>query len=195
MDRVRWPQRCLSVLLLIPVVATACGSSGEGRVLAEGKNVGEFEASRNPFEFEAADARRFVITKVEVFGPGQLDGFPGTCSGTLCAATPDEWPIVVISAEVEPACHRSAHELIACASVISAQCALGEEFPEPPTYIWWERDSAGNREPHGCAYSGIEGESDLNLLGFAPRVRTLPTRLSLVVQGRDVPIAGRMPSP
>jgi hypothetical protein len=192
MQRVRWPQCCLSVLLLIPIVAAACGASGggsgEGRVLGEGKNLGEFEASPNPFKFDAAHARRFVITKVEVFGPGQLDGFPANCSANVCPKTPDKWPIVVISTEGEPRCQRSAGEFLACADALSVQCALGEEFPEPPTYIWWNRDSAGHRDPHGCAYSGIAHPSELILLGFVPHVRNPPTSFSLVVQGRDIPI-------
>ncbi len=188
MQRVRWCQRYLSVLLVIPAVIIGCGGSGEGRVLAEGKNLGEFEASPNPFKFDAAHARRFVITKVEVFGPGQLNGFPGECSGGTCAATPDKWPIVIISTKREPGCERSAQEFAACMSPLSVQCGLGEEAPEPPTYIWWERDSAGHRKPHSCAYFGIEHPSDLTLLGFVPHVRTPPTSFSLVVQGRDVPI-------
>ena len=187
MQTMRWPQRCLSVLLLFPAVLVGCagsGGGGEGRVLAEGKNLGEFEASQNPFEFDPAHAKRFVITKVEVFEPGQLDGFPAGCSANVCPDTPDEWPIVVISTKVEPACQRS----LACAEALSVQCALGEEFPEPPTYIWWEGDSAGHPKRHGCAYSGIAHPSDLILLGFVPHVSTAPTRFSLVVQGRDVPI-------
>ena len=184
----RWPQRYLGVLLLIPAVIIGCGDSGEGRVLAEGKNLGEFEASPNPFKFDAAHARRFVITKVEVFGPGQLNGFPGECSGGTCAATPDKWPIVIISTEREPGCERSAREFAACMTPLSVQCGLGEEAPEPPTYIWWERDSAGQRMPHSCAYFGIEHPSNLTLLGFVPHVRTPPTSFRLVVQGRDVPI-------
>ncbi len=181
-----WPQRYLSVLLLIPAVTIGCGGSGEGRgrVLAEGKNLGEFEASRNPFKFDAARARRFVITKVEVFGPGQLDGFPANCSANDCPDTPDKWPIVVISTEEEPGCQRS----LACADALSVQCSLGEEFPEPPTYVWWERDSAGQRKPHGCVYSGIAHPSELILLGFVPHVHIPPTSFRLVVQGRDVPI-------
>jgi len=178
----------LSVLLLIPAVTIGCGGSGEGRVLAEGKNLGAFEASRNPFTFDAAHARRFVITKVEVFRPGQLNGFPGECSGGTCAATPDKWPIVIISTELEPECQSSAREFVACADLLSVQCALGEEAPEPPTYIWWERDSAGQRIPHSCAYSGIEHPSELILLGFVPHARTPPTSFRLVVQGRDVPL-------
>jgi hypothetical protein len=186
-SRVRCRRLYLSVVLLIPAVIVGCGGSGEGHVLAEGKNLGEFEASPNPFKFDAAHARRFVITKVEVFGPGQLNGFPGQCSAGSCAATPDEWPIVVISTEQEPRCE-SLEEFSACMTPLSVQCSLGEDFPEPPTYIWWERDSAGHRKPHGCAYFGIEHPSDLTLLGFVPHVRTLPTSFSLVVQGRDVPI-------
>jgi hypothetical protein len=162
--------------------------SGEGNVLAEGKNLGEFQASPNPFKFDAAQAHRFVITKVEVFAPGQLDGFPADCSANVCPRTPDEWPIVVISTEGAPACQRSARDFVGCAAALTAQCALGEEFPEPPTYVWWKKDAAGHREAHGCAYSGIAHPSELILLGFAPHVSTAPTRLSLVVQGRDVPI-------
>jgi hypothetical protein len=60
-----------------------------------------------------------------------------------CAATPDKWPIVIISTEQGPRCQRSAREFVACASVLSVQCGLGEESPDPPTYVWWERDSGG----------------------------------------------------
>ena len=133
-------------------------------------------------------ARRIVITKVEVSGPGQLNGFPGECNGGTCAATPDKWPIVIISTRREPGCERSIQEFAACMDPLSVQCGLGEEAPEPPTYIWWERDSAGHRKPHSCAYFGIEHPSDLTLLGFVPHVSGSPTSFSLVVQGRDVPI-------
>jgi hypothetical protein len=176
-----------ALLIALTVALTAgCGGGGggKGRVLAERKNLGEFEASPNPFKFDAAHARRFVITKVEVFGPGQLDGFPANCSANICPDTPDKWPIVVISTEEEPGCQG----FLACADALSVQCTLGEEFPKPPTYIWWERDSAGQREPHGCAYSGIAHPSELILLGFIPHVRIPPTNFSLVVQGKDVPI-------
>jgi hypothetical protein len=207
-QRVRRHRRCLSVFLLVAAVAIGCGSSGKGRVLAEGKHLGEFEASPNPFKFDAAHARRFVITKVEVFGPGQLNGFPGACSGGSCAATPDKWPIVIISTEREPGCERLGREFAACLSPLSAQCGMGEESSLSPTYIWWERDSAGHRKRHSCAYFGIEHPSDLTLMGFVPHVSTPPTSFSLVVQGRDVPIrltparsqsaptsSGRLPAP
>src|SRR5580765_3259139 len=94
----------------------------------------------------------------------------------------------LISTAEEPRCQRSPREFLACADAVSVQCALGEEFPEPRTYISWERDSAGHREPHGRAYSGIAHPSELILLGFVPHVRNPPTSFSLVVQGRDVPI-------
>jgi hypothetical protein len=191
MQAVRWPQRCL-MLLLLPAVIVGCGGSGggsgEGHVLGQGKNLGEFEASRNLLQFDPAQARRFVITKVEVFAPGQLDGFPANCSANVCPDTPDEWPIVVISTKVDPACQRSPGAFLDCADALSVQCALGEEFPKPPTYISWARDSAGHPERHGCAYSGIAHPSELVLLGFVPHVSTAPTHFSLVVQGRDVPI-------
>src|SRR5436309_11587242 len=184
MQRVRWPQRYLSVLLLIPAVIIGCGGSGEGRVLAEGKNLGEFEASPNPFKFEAAHAWRFVITKVEVFGPGQLAGFPPRCSVTTCSTISSKWPIVVIWAEQEPGCLQ---EFAACMEPLSVQCAF-EESLAFPTYIWWERDSAGQRRPHSCAAFDIAHPSDLTVMGFVPHVSTPPTSFSLVVQGRDVPI-------
>jgi hypothetical protein len=187
-QRVRWPQRYLSVLLLIPAVIIGCGGSGEGRVLAEGKHLGEFEASPNPFKFDAAHARRFVITKVEVFGAGQLAGFPPDCSVTTCSTISSKWPIVVISTKREPGCQRSAQEFDACMAPLSIQCGLGEESPEPPTYIWWERDSAGHRKQHSCAYFDIAHPSDLTVMGFVPHVSTPPTRFSLVVQGRNVPL-------
>ena len=57
MQVVQWPQRSLIVLLLIPTVIIGCGGSGEGRVLADGKTLGEFEASPNPFQFDATHAR------------------------------------------------------------------------------------------------------------------------------------------
>jgi hypothetical protein len=184
MRRVRWLQR-LSLLLLISGVAVGCGSSSEGRVLGEGKNLGEFEASPNPFKFDAAHAWRFVVTKVEVFEPGQLNGFSGECSGGTCAATPDKWPIVIISTKQQPGCLQ---KLGACTLPLSVQCGLGEESPEPPTYIWWEKDAAGHRKPHSCAYFGIEHPSGLTLLGFVPHVRTAPTSFSFVVQGQDIPL-------
>jgi hypothetical protein len=64
---------------------------------------------------------------------------------------------------------------------------LGEEESEPLTYIWWEKDSAGHRKPHSCAYFDI-APSDLAYMGFVPHVRIPPTSFSLVVQGKDVPI-------
>ena len=185
MQSVHSRRLCLSVLLLITAVISGCAafeSSGQGTVLAEGKNLGEFQASPNPFNFDAASSRRYVITKVEVFGPGQLNGFPGDCSQGMCAAVPDEWPIVIISTKADPRCDRSNDEWFACQYALAAQCGRGEEAPHPPTYVWWARDSAGHREPHSCAYSGSA------LLGFVLHVRTPPTRISLVVQGRDVPI-------
>lgn len=187
----RCHQRYLSAVLLIPAVIIGCGGSGgEGRVLAQGKNLGEFEASPDPFEFDAANAWRFVITKVEVFGPGQLAGFPPGCSVTTCQTTPSKkWPIVVISTKPEPRClGGSSQEFAACMDPLSVQCGLGEESPEPPTYIWWERDSAGHRKPHSCAYFDLAHPSDLTVMGFVPHVSTPPTSFSLVVQGRDVPI-------
>src|SRR5205807_5524780 len=107
--------------------------------------------SPNPFKFDAAHARRFVITKVEVFGPGQLNGFPGECNGGTCAATPDKWPIVIISTEREPRCERSAKEFGACLSPLSVQCGLGEEAAEPPTYISGERGEVVRPKQHSCA--------------------------------------------
>lgn len=180
-----------ALLIALSVAITAAcggGGGGGGRVLAEGKNLGEFEASPNPFEFDAAQARRFVIKKVEVFAPGELDGFPADCSQNVCPPTPDEWPIVVISTEEESSCQRTPVEFLACASPLAVQCSLGEESAQPVTYIWWDRDSAGRRKPHGCAYSGIAHPSELVLLGFFPRVSVPPTTFSLVVQGRNVPI-------
>lgn len=178
----------LSIALTL-AITTGCGSGGGGgRVLAEETNLGEFGASPNPFRFDAAHARRFVIKKVEVFAPGELDGFPADCSQNVCPPTPDEWPIVVISTEEEPSCQRTPDEFLACASPLAVQCSLGEESPHPPTYIWWDRDSVGKRQPHSCAYSGIAHPSERVLLGFFPHVTVPPTHFSLVVQGQDVPI-------
>jgi hypothetical protein len=178
----------MSVLLLVPTIVCGCGGSHEGQVLAEGKNLGTFEASPNPFKFDAAQAWPFVITKIEVFGRGQLEYFPPGCSVTTCSATmAGEWPIVVVSTKpAAPRCfHGSGEDFAACLSPLSVQCSLGDQ-PIAPTYIWWARDSAGRRQRHGCLYFDLAHPSELAVMGFAPHVRSPPTSFSLVVQGRDV---------
>jgi hypothetical protein len=188
MQSVNWRLRALSVLLCIPAVLSGCGGSGEGRVLAEGKNVGEFEASPNPFRFDAAVARRYVITKVEVFGPGQLDGFPPDCSINACEDMPGKWPIVTISLEPPPECRGAGGDFAACVSPLQVQCAFGEESAVTRTYVWWDRDSARHRKRHSCAYFAIAHPSGSYVIAFVPHVARAPTRVSLVVQGRDAAI-------
>jgi hypothetical protein len=92
-----------------------------GRVLAEGKNLGIFETSENPSKFDPAHARRFVITKIEAFGPGVLDDFPPDCSPNTCkSAPPDKQPVVVIWAEPEPRCSGgSAADFEACVTPLT----------------------------------------------------------------------------
>ncbi len=157
-----------------------------GRVLAEGTNLGVFQASKNPFKLDPAHARRFVITKVEVFGPGVLDDFPPDCAGTTCSATPPhESPIVVIWTEPELRCNSGSEaDFEACIAPLTVQCGLGRF-----TYIWWKRDSSRHRKPHGCTYFDIAHPSGHYVMGFVADGRTPPKRFSLVVQGRDVPIA------
>jgi hypothetical protein len=171
---------------LIVVIELLTYPSSE-RVLAEGKNLGAFETSENSFKFDSAHAHRFVITKIEVFGPGVLDDFPPDCGPNTCSSSPpDKRPIVVIWAEPEQRCSAGSGDFEACVTPLTTQCGLlGAVSPEPPTYVWWRRDSAGRRKPHRCAYFDIA--QDQYVMGFVTDV-TPPQHLSLVVQGRDVPI-------
>ena len=182
------------LLILVPliVVIELLTIPSSGRVLAEGKNLGVFEtsespSSENPFKFDPSHTRRFVITKIEAFGPGVLDHFPPNCGPNTCKSVPpDNRPIVVIWTDAELRCGDTAEDFKACTGPLTNQCGLlAEVFPEPPTYIWWRRDSAGHRKPQTCAYFDIA--SDRYVLGFVTDVA--PSKgLSLVVQGRDVPI-------
>jgi hypothetical protein len=170
----------LPILVPLIVVIELLTTPSSGRVLAEGKNLGVFETSENPFKFDSAHAHRFVITKIEAFGPGVLDDFPPDCSVNTCkSAPPDKRPIVVIWAEPELRC--SDEDFEACVASLTNQCGL----LGAPTYIWWRRDSAGGRKPQSCAYFDIA--QDQYVMGFVTDV-TPPKRFSLVVQGRDVAI-------
>jgi hypothetical protein len=183
----------LPILVPLIVVIELSTSPRSGRVLAEEKNLGAFEtsespSSENPFKFDPSHTRRFVITKIEAFGPGVLDHFPPDCGPNTCEANlPDKQPIVLISAEPELRCiGPSEADFDSCGKPLTNQCSLlADVFPEPPTYIWWRRDSAGHRRPQRCAFFDVA--SDQYVMGFVTDV-TPPNRFSLVVQGRDVPI-------
>ena len=92
----------LPILVPLIVVIELLTTLSSGRVLAEGKNLGVFEtsnspSSENPFKFDPSHTRRFVITKIEAFGPGVLDHFPPDCGPNTCQASlPEKQPIVVI---------------------------------------------------------------------------------------------------
>jgi hypothetical protein len=134
------------ILVALIVVIELWTTPSSGRVLAEGKNLGAFEASENPFKFDSAHARRFVITKIEAFGPGVLDDFPPDCGVNTCSSTPpDKRPIVVIWTDPEPRCSGgSAEDFGACVAPLTNQCGLARTVSQEPfTYIWWRRDSAG----------------------------------------------------
>ena len=158
-----------------------------GHVLAEGTNLGVFRTSKHPFKLDPAHARRFVITKVEAYGPGVLEHFPPECGGTTCSSNPPhESPIVVIWAEPEPRCNGgSAADFAACVEPLTAQCTPVLSH----TYIWWKRDAAGGRRRQHCAYFDIAHPSGQYVIGFVTDGKAPPKRFSLTVQGRDVPIA------
>ena len=159
----------------------------------QGKNLGVFEtsespSSENPFKFDPSHTRRFVITKIEAFGPGVLDHFPPDCGPNTCEASlPDKRPIVLIWAEPEQRCSGGSQaDFEACVMPLTNQRGLlAEVFPEPPTYIWWRKDSVGHRRPQRCAFFDIA--SDQYVMGFVTDLAP-PKRFSLVVQGRDVSI-------
>ncbi len=183
----------LPILVPLIVVIELLTTLSSGRVLAEGKNLGVFEtsnspSSENPFKFDPSHTRRFVITKIEAFGPGVLDHFPPDCGPNTCQASlPEKQPIVVIWADPEQRCSGSSQaDFEACVMPLTNQCSLlAEVSPEPPTYIWWRRDSASRRRPQACAYFDIA--TDQYVMGFVTD-RDPPKQFSLVVQGRDVPI-------
>src|SRR5207244_4148048 len=95
---------------------------------------------------------------------------------------PDKLPIVVIWTEPEARCgDGSEGEFEACVTPLTNQCGLlAAQSADPPTYIWWRTDSAGQRKPQRCAYFDIA--SGQYVMGFVTDV-TPSKRLSLVVQG------------
>jgi hypothetical protein len=183
----------LPILVPLVVIGELLTIPSSGRVLAEGKNLGVFEtsdspSSANPFKFDPSHTRRFVIRKIEAFGPGVLDHFPPDCGPNTCDANlPDNQPIVVIWTDPELRCSGgSGADFEACVTPLTNQCSLvATVSPVPPTYIWWGRDSARHRRPQPCAFFDIA--SDQYVMGFATDLAP-PKRFSLVVQGRDVPI-------
>ena len=194
----RWPRRCLSVLLLIPAaVAIGCGgsNSSEGRVLAEGKNLGEFKL--RGFDTVDRGPYRYVITKVEVFDAGRFSDFPPGCGGRSCTSISGEWPVVLLYLRA-PACESAGARPSCVPTALDRQC-LGSQLPllrpnllKDWTYIWWERDTAGRPNPHVCLhYAWVLGSHSTGrdtVMAFIPHVNTPPTRFRLVVEGRDVPI-------
>lgn len=179
----------IPVLVLIAFIEWWTTPSA-GHVLAAGKSLGVFKASKYPFKLDSAHARRFVITKVEVFGPGVLHDFPPGCGINTCSETvPKEFPIVVIWTQPEPRCNGgSPTDFAACTAPFTEQCDFAGSLPGPRTYIWWTRDSGGHRNRQTCAYSDIAHPSGQYVMGFVTDGRNPPKRFSLVVQGRDVPI-------
>lgn len=181
------------ILVPLIVVIELLTTPSSGRVLAAGKNLGVFEtsespSSENPLKFDPSHTRRFVITKIEAFGPGVLDHFPPDCGPNTCEASlPDKQPIVLIWAEPELRCSGDSEaDFEACVMPLTNQCGLlAEVFPDPPTYIWWRRDPSGHRRPQRCAFFDIA--SNQYVMGFVTDLAP-PKRFSLVVQGRDVPI-------
>ena len=173
----------LPILVPLIVAIELLTIPSSGRVLAEGKDLGVFETSNSP-----SSTRRFVITKIEAFGPGVLDDFPPDCGTNTCQASLSEkQPIVVIWSEPELRCSGGSQaDFEACVTPLTNECGLlAEIFAKPSTYIWWRRDSASRRRPQACAYFAIA--SDQYVMGFVTD-RDPPKQFSLVVQGRDVPI-------
>jgi hypothetical protein len=178
--------------LIVAVELLTTPSSGRG-VLAEGKNLGVFEtsnspSSENPFKFDPSHTRRFVITKIEAFGPGVLDDFPPGCGINTCRASlPDKQPIVVIWAEPELRCTGGSQaDFEACVMPLTkpVQSPCGG-ISEAPHLHLVEKGSASRRRPQACAYFDIA--TDQYVMGFVTD-RDPPKQFSLVVQGRDVPI-------
>ena len=124
---------------------------GKGTVLAEGR-LGVFEATgENALTYKPV-TQRFVIRKVEVFGPGMLTGFPPDCSTTGtstalpdCSPTPDKWPIVVIWL-------RCNGDLFTCSGPLEAACPIAEssntcQDPRPISGGSGIQLDAGSRTP------------------------------------------------
>lgn len=126
----------LPILVPLIVVIELLTTPSSGRVLAEGQNLGVFDpSSENPFKFDPSHTRRFVITKIEAFGPGVLDHFPPDCGPNTCkSAPPDNRPVVVIWAEPELRCSGGSEaDFEACVMPLTNQCGpLAGVFPEPP---------------------------------------------------------------
>src|SRR6266550_4720319 len=127
------------ILVLLIVVSKPWTTPSSGRVLAEGENLGVFETSQSrssedPFKFDSAHTRRFVIRKIEAFGPGVLDHFPPDCGPNTCETSPpDKLPIAVIWTDPELRCGDTAEDFEACTDPLTNQCGLlAEVFPEPP---------------------------------------------------------------
>jgi hypothetical protein len=180
----------LAVMLATASLTGGCGDGDgkakDGRVLAEGANLAQFDVQSSATKHRY----RYMITKVAVFAAGALN-FPPGCGeihspSNECIDIPDRWPAVVIWLK-RPAC-----EPWDCGSMLALSC-LGDPSSVSGTYIWWAKDRVGRVRRHACveyAYPSPDPDPAQRtaVMAFIPHVQASPAHFSLVVDGMKVPL-------